>query len=53
MLKTADGSINGSLKVVESIKNNKKNKKKSKDNTSDWTWKEQVCTFLPIYQIQN
>lgn len=42
MLKTADGSINGSLKVVESIKNNKKNKKKSKDNTSDWTWKEQV-----------
>ncbi|XP_059488254.1 unconventional myosin-XV isoform X5 [Neocloeon triangulifer] len=42
MLKTADGSISGSLKVIESIKNNKKNKKKSKDNTSDWTWKEQV-----------
>ncbi|XP_065335143.1 unconventional myosin-XV isoform X4 [Cloeon dipterum] len=42
MLKTADGSISGSLKVIESIKNNKKSKKKSKDNTSDWTWKEQV-----------
>lgn len=48
MLKTADGSINGSLKVVESIKNNKKNKKKSKDNTSDWTWKEQVNLNLLI-----
>ncbi|KAF4520561.1 hypothetical protein B566_EDAN011113 [Ephemera danica] len=39
MLKTADGSISGSLKVIENMKN-KKSKKKSKD--SDWTWKEQV-----------
>jgi len=51
MLKTADGSISGSLKVIESIKNNKKNKKKSKDNTSDWTWKEQVSNFSLIRNV--
>uniref|UniRef100_T1JBR9 Unconventional myosin-XV n=1 Tax=Strigamia maritima TaxID=126957 RepID=T1JBR9_STRMM len=39
MLRTADGSIRGSLKMIESLKTKKKGKK-GKD--SDWTWKEQV-----------
>ncbi|KAK3909403.1 Unconventional myosin-XV [Frankliniella fusca] len=42
MLKTADGSISGSLDVIESLKT-KKNKGKSKGNKeNEWTWKEQV-----------
>lgn len=43
MLKTSDGSISGSLKVIES--KNKKNKEKGKGSgkdPSEWTWKEQV-----------
>ncbi|XP_048509561.1 uncharacterized protein LOC105693576 isoform X2 [Athalia rosae] len=43
MLKTADGSISGSLKVIESLKNKKKNKKgKGQQDGAEWTWKEQV-----------
>ncbi|XP_076234476.1 unconventional myosin 10A [Calliopsis andreniformis] len=43
MLKTADGSISGSLKVIESLKSKKKNKKsKGQQNGAEWTWKEQV-----------
>lgn len=42
MLKTADGSISGSLKVIESLKANKKNKGKRGSKDTDWTWKEQV-----------
>jgi hypothetical protein len=42
MLKTADGSISGSLKVIESLKANKKNKGKKGSKETDWTWKEQV-----------
>lgn len=38
MLKTSDGSISGSLKVLES--KNKKNK--AGKEQSEWTWKEQV-----------
>ncbi|XP_044008895.1 unconventional myosin-XV [Aphidius gifuensis] len=44
MMKTADGSISGSLKVIESLKNkkkSKKNKNQEKDG-AEWTWKEQV-----------
>lgn len=41
MLKTADGSISGSLKVIESLKS-KKNKAKKGNKENDWTWKEQV-----------
>lgn len=51
MLKTADGSISGSLDVIESLKNNKKNKGKSKGNKeNEWTWKEQVRSIAPITQ---
>ncbi|KAK1130085.1 hypothetical protein K0M31_019769 [Melipona bicolor] len=43
MLKTADGSISGSLKVIESLKSKKKNKKnKGQQDGAEWTWKEQV-----------
>ncbi|XP_063236075.1 unconventional myosin-XV [Bacillus rossius redtenbacheri] len=52
MLKGADGSISGSLKAIESMKN-KKNKGK-KANKNDWTWKEQVSMVkyspVPIEQ---
>nr|CAD7453151.1 unnamed protein product [Timema tahoe] len=53
MLKAADGSISGSLKVIES--KGKKNKDKKKGNKeNDWTWKEQVSLVkfnpLPIEQ---
>ncbi|KAJ1528090.1 hypothetical protein ONE63_008006 [Megalurothrips usitatus] len=42
MLKTADGSISGSLDVIESLKT-KKSKGKGKGNKeNEWTWKEQV-----------
>lgn len=48
MLKTADGSISGSLKVIESLKGKKKGKK-GKDG-AEWTWKEQVdlVKFTPV-----
>ncbi|XP_023287831.1 unconventional myosin-XV-like, partial [Orussus abietinus] len=56
MLKTADGSISGSLKVIESLKSKKKSKK-GKGQVSDgaeWTWKEQVdlvkYSAVPIEQ---
>ncbi|XP_076381482.1 unconventional myosin 10A isoform X3 [Megalopta genalis] len=43
MLKTADGSISGSLKVIESLKSKKKSKKsKGQQDGAEWTWKEQV-----------
>lgn len=43
MLKTADGSISGSLKVIESLKSKKKGKKnKGQQDGAEWTWKEQV-----------
>ncbi|KZC05600.1 Unconventional myosin-XV [Dufourea novaeangliae] len=43
MLKTADGSISGSLKVIESLKSKKKSKKsKGQHDGAEWTWKEQV-----------
>jgi hypothetical protein len=45
MLKTADGSISGSLKVIENLKTNKKNKGKKGNKENDWTWKEQVSKF--------
>lgn len=55
MLKTADGSISGSLKVIESLKNKKKNKKgKGQQDGTEWTWKEQVdlvkYSTVPIEQ---
>jgi len=46
MLKTADGSISGSLKVIESLKTNKKNKGKKGNKENDWTWKEQVSVYI-------
>ncbi|GBM19264.1 Unconventional myosin-XV [Araneus ventricosus] len=39
MLRTRDGSIRGSIKLIESLKTKKGKGKKGKD-TSDWTWKE-------------
>lgn len=43
MMKTADGSISGSLKVIESLKSKKKGKKsKGQQDGAEWTWKEQV-----------
>ncbi|OXU27999.1 hypothetical protein TSAR_007656 [Trichomalopsis sarcophagae] len=42
MLKTADGSISGSLKVIESLKGKKKGKKGKSQDGAEWTWKEQV-----------
>ncbi|KAG5317858.1 MYO15 protein, partial [Pseudoatta argentina] len=55
MLKTADGSISGSLKVIESLKSKKKNKKsKGQQDGAEWTWKEQVdlvkYSTVPIEQ---
>ncbi|XP_018045562.1 PREDICTED: unconventional myosin-XV isoform X2 [Atta colombica] len=55
MLKTADGSISGSLKVIESLKSKKKNKKsKGQQDGAEWTWKEQVdlvkYSTIPIEQ---
>ncbi|PSN58257.1 Unconventional myosin-XV [Blattella germanica] len=54
MLKTADGSISGSLKVIESLKTNKKSKGKKGNKENDWTWKEQVdlvkFSSMPIEQ---
>ncbi|XP_076390888.1 unconventional myosin 10A isoform X2 [Megachile rotundata] len=55
MLKTADGSISGSLKVIESLKNKKKSKKsKGQQDGAEWTWKEQVdlvkYSAMPIEQ---
>ncbi|XP_069684996.1 unconventional myosin-XV isoform X5 [Periplaneta americana] len=54
MLKTADGSISGSLKVIESLKTNKKSKGKKGNKENDWTWKEQVdlvkFSSIPIEQ---
>ncbi|XP_074098878.1 unconventional myosin 10A [Cotesia typhae] len=51
MMKTADGSISGSLKVIESLKNKKKSKKnKGQQDGAEWTWKEQVdlVKFSPV-----
>ncbi|XP_066584309.1 unconventional myosin-XV [Prorops nasuta] len=54
MLKTADGSISGSLKVIESLKGKKKNKKGKSQDGAEWTWKEQVdlvkYSTVPIEQ---
>ena len=54
MLKTADGSISGSLKVIEGKNKKSKEKGKTGKNTSEWTWKEQVdlvkFTAKPIAQ---
>ncbi|XP_046586212.1 unconventional myosin-XV isoform X1 [Neodiprion lecontei] len=56
MLKTADGSISGSLKVIESLKSKKKKDKKGKgqQDGAEWTWKEQVdlvkYSLVPIEQ---
>ncbi|KAG7210139.1 hypothetical protein KM043_011700 [Ampulex compressa] len=55
MLKTADGSISGSLKVIESLKSKKKGKKgKGQQDGAEWTWKEQVdlvkYSAMPIEQ---
>ncbi|XP_014481805.1 PREDICTED: unconventional myosin-XV isoform X1 [Dinoponera quadriceps] len=55
MLKTADGSISGSLKVIESLKSKKKTKKgKGQQDGTEWTWKEQVdlvkYSTVPIEQ---
>lgn len=55
MLKTADGSISGSLKVIESLKSKKKSKKgKGQQDSAEWTWKEQVdlvkYSTVPIEQ---
>nr|XP_050849060.1 unconventional myosin-XV isoform X2 [Vespula vulgaris] len=55
MLKTADGSISGSLKVIESLKSKKKGKKnKGQQDGAEWTWKEQVdlvkYSSVPIEQ---
>ncbi|CAK9816980.1 Unconventional myosin-XV [Anthophora quadrimaculata] len=55
MLKTADGSISGSLKVIKSLKGKKKNKKsKGQQDGAEWTWKEQVdlvkYSAVPIEQ---
>jgi hypothetical protein len=52
MLKTADGSISGSLKVIESLKANKKNKGKKGNKDNDWTWKEQVSTQLECNNVE-
>ena len=50
MLKTADGSISGSLKVIESLKGKKKGKKGKGQDSTEWTWKEQVdlVKFSPV-----
>lgn len=41
MLRTRDGSIRGSIKLIESLKTRKSKGKKSKDGKGeDWTWKE-------------
>ncbi|XP_039312298.1 unconventional myosin-XV [Solenopsis invicta] len=54
MLKTADGSISGSLKVIESLKSKKKKKGKGQQDGTEWTWKEQVdlvkYSTVPIEQ---
>ncbi|KAK0085614.1 hypothetical protein PV325_004796 [Microctonus aethiopoides] len=55
MMKTADGSISGSLKVIESLKSKKKGKKnKGQPDGAEWTWKEQVdlvkFSTVPIEQ---
>ena len=54
MLKTADGSISGSLKVIESLKGKKKGKKGKSQDGAEWTWKEQVdlvkYSTVPIEQ---
>ncbi|KAL0278610.1 UNVERIFIED_CONTAM: hypothetical protein PYX00_000382 [Menopon gallinae] len=54
MLKTSDGSISGSLKVIESKKKNKEKGKGGGKDPSEWTWKEQVdlvkFTAKPIEQ---
>jgi hypothetical protein len=52
MLKTADGSISGSLKVIESLKTNKKNKGKKGNKDNDWTWKEQVSAKLECNNVE-
>lgn len=54
MLKTSDGSISGSLKVIEGKKKNKDKGKGGGKDASEWTWKEQVdlvkFTAKPIEQ---
>ncbi len=41
MLRTRDGSIRGSIKLIESLKTRKAKGKKNKDGKGeDWTWKE-------------
>lgn len=54
MLKTSDGSISGSLKVIESKNKKAKDKGKGGKTSSEWTWKEQVdlvkFTAKPIGQ---
>ncbi|RWS29427.1 myosin XV-like protein, partial [Leptotrombidium deliense] len=35
-----DGSLNGTIKFIESLKSKKKNKKSKNGDGSDWTWKE-------------
>lgn len=39
MIRSADGSFSGSIKLLESLKSKKKNKKKN-GSGSDWTWRE-------------
>ena len=48
MLRTADGSIRGSLKMIASMK-----KGKGKKKQEDWTWKEQVGLRHNFIKIKN
>lgn len=45
MLRSEDGSIRGTLKVVESMK------RKGRKHKDDWTWKEQVGTVYSLLFI--
>ena len=39
-MRSKDGSIRGSVKLIENIKSKKKNKKGKGSDPSEWTWSE-------------
>jgi hypothetical protein len=39
-LRSKDGSIRGSIKLIENIKAKRKNKKGKGSDSADWTWSE-------------
>lgn len=52
-LKSKDGSIRGSIKLIENIKAKRKGKKgKGSGDPSDWTWSE-IANLVKFSKVMN